>query len=385
MTFDEAVETVLRTCAENGLRPDQMTRSRFASLYGSCPRAIAHAWGRVKATAIARAGVGDPCPPGFHVRGLSTLTRTPDGELQWVKADRGRVDPRVVIDHLADHLADLDLSPRPPVDDAIDGADSALLAVYPMGDPHIGLYSAAKESGFDWSIERATDTFRAAIDTLTLRGTPAAKGLLINLGDGVHADRDSSTTKGTPVDTDGRWWEAITAAVDLHVYMIDRMLEVHEDVECWMVAGNHDRYTAFAIALVLSRFYAENKRVSIPINPGSFWFRRHGKVLLGATHGDAVSPTRTKDLALLMADLRREDWGQTEFRRWMLGHVHHRTVKEVIGCEVETFRSLARADAWHARQGYRSQRDMRRITFHEDFGEVEVQIVGGFDLERFEK
>ena len=72
-----------------------------------------------------------------------------------------------------------------------------------------------------------------------------------------------------------------------------------------------------------------------------------------------------------MAADRPEDWGNTEFRHWMCGHIHHWTAKEHPGVIVETFRTLAGKDAWHAGKGYRSRRDMNCIVFHAKYGEIQ--------------
>ncbi len=72
-----------------------------------------------------------------------------------------------------------------------------------------------------------------------------------------------------------------------------------------------------------------------------------------------------------MACDRAEDWGQTKHRHWLCGHVHHSSVTEFPGVTVETFRTLAAADAYAAGHGYRAGRDMRAIVFHREHGEVE--------------
>lgn len=72
-----------------------------------------------------------------------------------------------------------------------------------------------------------------------------------------------------------------------------------------------------------------------------------------------------------MAADRPEDWGATEFRHWLCGHIHHWTAKEHPGVVVETFRTLAGKDAWHAGKGYRSRRDMNCIVYHKQYGEIQ--------------
>lgn len=66
-----------------------------------------------------------------------------------------------------------------------------------------------------------------------------------------------------------------------------------------------------------------------------------------------------------------EDWGATKHRYWYLGHVHHKSVKELAGVLCETFRTLAAKDAYSAGHGYRAGRDMVAIIHHKDHGEIE--------------
>ena len=52
-------------------------------------------------------------------------------------------------------------------------ADKDLLAVYPMGDPHIGLYSWAKETGEDFDLDIAKQLTLGAVDRL-VESSPAS-------------------------------------------------------------------------------------------------------------------------------------------------------------------------------------------------------------------
>ena len=93
---------------------------------------------------------------------------------------------------------------------------------------------------------------------------------------------------------------------------------------------------------------------------------------LGAHHGDKV---KMADLPLLMAVDRPEDWGATVYRHISTGHIHHDVVKEVQGVRVESLRTLAAKDPYHALKGYRSLRDTRAAVYHREFGEVERYTV----------
>jgi hypothetical protein len=74
---------------------------------------------------------------------------------------------------------------------------------------------------------------------------------------------------------------------------------------------------------------------------------------------------------MIMANDAAHWWEADQHRTWIVGHVHHRDVKEYTGCTVEYMRTLAASDAWHHGSGYRAKRDMQAITYHKIDGEVE--------------
>ena len=76
-----------------------------------------------------------------------------------------------------------------------------------------------------------------------------------------------------------------------------------------------------------------------------------------------------------MATDRAKDWGETEYRYWATGHIHHDTLKEYPGVKVESFRTIAAKDAYATWNGYRSGQDSKAIVYHKDFGEVERHTV----------
>ena len=76
-----------------------------------------------------------------------------------------------------------------------------------------------------------------------------------------------------------------------------------------------------------------------------------------------------------MAHDRASDWGETVYRKFLIGHVHHAHLQDFTGCSVESFRILAPPDAWAAQKGYRSQSDMQALYFHKEYGEVGRNIV----------
>ena len=93
--------------------------------------------------------------------------------------------------------------------------------------------------------------------------------------------------------------------------------------------------------------------------------------LLGVTHGDGA---KMEELPQIMAHLRPQEWGNSTQRRWITGHIHHKTVKEFNGCTVESMNTLAPSDAWHSKSGYFAAREMQCMIFHEEHGLVARNI-----------
>lgn len=309
-------------------------------------------------------------PDGFRVKGVSSYYNS-EGKLagQWVKSNADEERRFEIMKEAVLGLAQSvkGLAPRSK---APANTDNQLMVVYPMGDPHFGLYAHAEETGEDFDLDIAEKATCGAIDRLVNSAPSASVGLLLNLGDAFHADDSSNQTpaSGHALDVDTRFGKVAQVALRAMIYCVRRLLEKHERVIVWNMPGNHDPHSAFWLALCMDAFFTNDPRVEVDLSPSQYKFLRFGKVLIGAHHGHGA---KANDLPLLMAADRPKDWGETVFRHWMCGHIHHWTAKEHPGVVVETFRTLAGKDAWHAGKGYRSGRDMNAITFHCDYGEIQ--------------
>lgn len=309
-------------------------------------------------------------PEPLVLRGTSTYY---DGEGQvrgqWVKTKVDETKAREAIEEWVSWLVK-DAAGKAPKIPTPKVSYSDLLAVYPMGDPHFGMYAWAEEAGEDFDLDEAERLTYGAIDRLVASAPPAKEALIVELGDFFHSDNNSARTErsGNALDVDTRWARVMRIGLRAMTYVIKAALRKHERVTVRIVAGNHDSHSSYALALGLDAYFRNEKRVKIDLSPAPFWFYRFGKVLIGATHGDTCKPDA---LPGIMATDRPKDWGDTSHRYFYHGHIHHQSVREHPGCMVESFRTLAARDAWHTGAGYRAGRDMRLIVHHKQFGEIE--------------
>ena len=315
-------------------------------------------------------GMTHTAPAPFVVKGVSTYYNAAGEQTgQWVKTrlDESQVEQviRDFVRSVMDEAKGKSRLVEPPKHTNAD-----LLAVYPMGDPHFGMYAWKAEAGQDFDSEIAKQLTIAAVDRLVASAPPAETAIFLPLGDLMHADDTKNRTpqSGNALDVDTRHRRVMAIALNAMKHAIYRLLEKHKKVIARFVEGNHDPHAAFAIALALSEHFSNNERVTIDLSPSLFWYYRFGKVLIGATHGDKA---KGRDLLGVMASDRAEDWGQTKFRYFYHGHLHERGEKEMPGVRIEWFRTLAPLDAWAAGEGYRTGRDMYCIVHHKQYGEIE--------------
>lgn len=320
-------------------------------------------------------------PDGFKVRGVSTYydkEGKPRG--QWVKSaaddDRRQELLREFVEELCQGARG-----RAPLTPVPVHLRADLLVIYKFGDPHFGMASGPEAGGDEFDTDEADRITRAGIDRLVSVTPPAHTCIVEIIGDAMHANDSSALTPGhkNPLDVDKRGFHhALLIAARAWRYVIERALEKHGEVIVWMISGNHDPDSAFALALALSFYFESEPRVMMDLGPGVFRYHRFGKCLFGAHHGDRV---KMGDLPLLMAVDCAEHWGQTVFRYIDTGHIHHDVVKEVGGVRVESLRTLAPKDPYHSFKGYRSLRDTRAAAYHRSYGEVERYTVSAAMLE----
>jgi len=251
---------------------------------------------------------------------------------------------------------------------------SELLAAYPLGDPHIGMMAWGEETGQDWDLKIAESSFISVFDRLGKSAPPCEQGVIFNLGDYFHADNLKGMTErsGHVLDLDGRYAKMVKVGMRIMRYMIHSALEHHETVKVVNSIGNHDDTASMFLSIALAEIYEKEKRVIIDDSPTPCHYIRHGKVLIGSHHGHTIKPN---NLPSVMATDKAKDWGETEFRYFYTGHVHHDQVKEYPGCKFESFRILPPKDAYATWHGYRAMSDCKAIVHHCDHGEIERHTV----------
>jgi hypothetical protein len=213
----------------------------------------------------------------------------------------------------------------------------------------------------------------ATSDALFRQSPPSGAALVIWLGDTTHADDSKNRTpqSGHNLQVSHDIYPAVRRGVTLGIAHTYKALETHQQVILKVLKGNHDLHAWIGLCIGLEQHFKDNPRVTVDVNPADYWFFRWGKTLLGFHHGHRLKP---EQMAAAMASECREDWGETYYRHFLHGHLHHRRQLEIMSVVVECFRTLAPSDQFHSGK-YGSGRALTSITYDKDAGEYSRSFV----------
>jgi len=374
LALKEFAESANQMAILEALHKNGSMRSAAAAM-GINPRTLTRALAKIRERAAQQGyspehDMVHAAPKGFAVKGTSTLYDE-EGKVvqQWVKTQLDQEQRlKALHDAIFESMSDFKGAARPRKAPAKALPDQ--MVVYPMGDPHIGMYAWHEETGEDFDTDIARDDLLSAMSRLVKVAPKTERALILNLGDFFHADNYAGETSRSKhkLDTDGRWPKVLQVGCMVMVDLVTMALSKHQEVEVINCIGNHDDHSSVMLSAFLGAYFHNEPRVKVHPTVRKYHYIQFGRVLMAATHGDTV---KMRDLAEIMAVDCPEGWGSTDHRYWFTGHIHHVQKHELRGCMVESFRTLAAQDAWHSASGYRSGRDMYAIVMDKQFGEVE--------------
>ena len=311
-------------------------------------------------------------PDGFTVKGVSTYYDQ-DGKPrgQWVKSavDRERY-AEIMREAVATFLEDIEPVNMPPA--PLDW-QSDVIPWIQIGDAHIGMLAHAAEVGENFDLKIAERELIGAIGLL-VDELPNCERIVVNdLGDFTHYENMTGTTEasGHALDFDGRFPKMIRVYSRIMRAIIDKCLTKARFVDVIVNQGNHSRTNDIWMAELLRVAYPE--RVNVLNNDSVFIAYRMGNTLVMTHHSDKCKP---QNLAHVMTNDFRKDYGETEHHYIDVGHVHHGMVmKEHPGIFVESFNHLAGLDKWAHDQGYRNRKSITIVLRSRQFGEVGRRVL----------
>lgn len=329
-----------------------------ASLHGLSPK---HDWSK-------------PVPSTHVARGVSTYYDKDGNKAgQWVKADlKQEAYNEIVKTAIASFLEEV---PKLQVHSAPIDWQKDVIPWIQIGDAHLGMLAHAAEVGENFDLKIAEHELMAAI-SIMIDELPSCERLVVNdLGDFTHYENMAGVTEasGHALDYDGRFPKMIYVYSRLMRFIVDKCLEKARNVDVIVNQGNHSRTNDIWMAELLRVAYGHTGRVHVLNNDSVFIAYRMGNTLVMTHHSDKCKPSQ---LAHVMTNDFRNDYGETEFHYIDIGHVHHGMVmKEHPGIFIESFNHLASLDKWAHDSGYRNRKSITIVLRSRKYGEVGRRVL----------
>lgn len=343
-----------------------------AAQEGLGAESIARSIRRLKAAA-ARAGYApghfnQGTAPGYAM-GKVTIQRNADGDIErtW---ERQSPDQEKFLAFIQESIeaAKGEITPATPIP-----APSITLAnlatLYTFTDYHLGALCWHKEGGADWDVGIAESTGVAAMRQM-VSSSPASETAIVNIqGDFLHSDGLAAVTPthGHILDADSRFGKVVKVAIRLIRQLVSLALQKHKSVTLIVCEGNHDLASSLWLRNLFAALYEDEKRIAVHDSELPYYAIEWGKVMLGFHHGHL---RKNDSLPVLFAAQFREAWGRCPKVYIHCGHRHHIEIKEHPGAIVVQHPTIAARDAHASRGGWWSERAIKAITYHKEFGEV---------------
>ena len=242
-------------------------------------------------------GQSHPAPPGQSIRGVSTLYNAAgEVQAQWVKTKASPEDLheqlRVFVEELRETAPRAEPA-RPPLNTADD-----TLAVYPIGDPHMGMFAWREEGGEDFDLKIATRDMRARRRRSDGRharqqhGGRAAAGRLSCMETTATTRRPSPATASMSTPATPRC--SAPAPGSCWTWSTPLCAGTTKSSFGWF-SGNHDPESSLALALILDAHFSDEPRVKVDLSSSAFWYHRFGSTLHrqhARRHGEDSRPRR---------------------------------------------------------------------------------------------
>lgn len=312
--------------------------------------------------------IGGIVPEGYRVKGKSTLyNKLGQPVMEWVKSDtdwetRDRM-MREAIEAMREELPRAGRVPPPAQ------VDQHLCNLFVLTDFHLGMKAWGEETGDDdWDLDKAEALLVAWVTNAIERSPVAKTAILAQMGDFLHWDGMEAVTPTNrhTLDADTRFQKVVRVSIKLTRYLVQALLNRHEEVVLIQTGGNHDPASTIWLREFFAIHYADEPRVRVDTGAGLYFYHEHGQTSLFFHHGHRKGVSGVQDVIVSKF---RDVFGRTKHSYCHIGHFHHYKAEEGVVL-IEQHRTLAPKDAYAANAGYVSGRDAKVITYHAEYGEV---------------
>lgn len=257
---------------------------------------------------------------------------------------------------LEEHVAPLPKKSLPLAEAAYEGDERYIL--WGLWDTHLGMYAWNTEVGHDYDLNIACTRVKNSIDDMVVRladrSGPIRRIVMPVGNDFLHFDnvRQTTTFGDHYLDCDSRFAKVYVAGLECLVYMVERALEITDEIELVYVPGNHDYATSFTLVAALQQRFLKEPRVKVNLSANPHKVVTFGTTCIGLTHGKVSDRQRLGTIFSSSPEF-GSAWANATWREVQVGHTHQRREDVIPGMSphngyiVRVNPCLCNTDYWH--------------------------------------
>lgn len=280
--------------------------------------------------------------------GLSVLIKNPKkGKEELIDLETVRRD---FVDHLKKH------APKYKKINYTPSGEGHCLVI-DIADLHIGKLATEQGTGEEYNVKTAISRAREGVEGILQKSSGHVIDQIVFVigNDVLHVDNTTKgTTKGTPQDVDGMWYDNFKIARELYVSIIEGLTHI-APVHVIHCPSNHDFMSGFMLADSVQGWLQKNPNVTFDVSMKYRKYYKYGQSLMMFEHGDG---TPADKLPMIMAEEAKKDWAETEYRYIYLHHIHSNKKMKFLtsfdspGVNIQYLRSPSATDMWHHKAGW---------------------------------
>jgi hypothetical protein len=281
------------------------------------------------------------------------------------KLQNPQFDPESFITQMKAELEKLQPLLKIPKPD--DYLDKKLCNFIPLADLHIGGQYGDPEY---------LNEIKVALTRLVRSIPKAKKAVVLELGDLLDANDHKGLTPASGNACDVIRENSLKNAQDSVMvlsFLIELLLDSHDEVEVHLLRGNHDETSYIAVMMTLGALFKDNKRCNIVVTDDDYRVIPWGLCAVFPNHGDKA---KWEDLKNVFADQFPDDWAAAKYWRFIwTAHFHHDRQRDIMGVFAEHFRTLSAPNKWAKQKALFSRGGVQCITLHKEEGETDRKKV----------
>lgn len=233
----------------------------------------------------------------------------------------------------------------PPIE-----GDKRILVV-PIADFHYGLLAKSETTGNEYNMDVAEERLTSFVSSIIHKYKSVHPDeIVLTFGnDYFNADNlIGTTTKGTPQDQDGPYFNIFDKGVELAINVVESLKPITNHIYISSVQANHDKQTSHALIAAIYYKYQGDKNITVDMTSDKIarYYIRRGKCLFGFGH-----ETKVKDCARLMS-VESPDWSFTNYKTFFIAHLHHEESKDTGGITVRRIPTMCGISTWTRESGF---------------------------------